>query len=88
MPKLKKTKGIKEDGTKILPSINVSETDLPSIKKRKIDDTFKLVLKVKVTELRRNRWDDKKKLQASLDILAISLPKQNYEEEYTDHFSK
>ena len=90
MSKLKKTKGVKEEGfkTKILPSISVSETDLPSIKKKKVDDTFKLVLKVKITELRRDKWSDTKELKANLDILALSLAKQNYEEEYADNFSK
>ena len=88
--KLKKTTGVKEDfsETKILPSISVNAKDLPLLKKAKVDDTFNLVLKVKVTELRRDKWSKDKTLKASLDIIAMSPEKkQTYEQEYSEAMS-
>ena len=87
--KLKKTKGVKESmdasiPERTLPSLRISEIDLPSVKNRKVDETFNIVCKVKVTELSRERWTKEKKLNMSCDIIAISLEKQEYEDEYAD----
>ena len=87
--KLKKTTGIKDgfDNTVTLPSISVNAKDLPALKNKKIDDTFEIVMKVKVTELSKPRWSKDKTLRASLDIVAMSPKGQTYDDEYTEAMS-
>ena len=87
--KLKKSTGVKDDfdNTVMLPSISVNAKDLPMLKKAEVDDTFNLTMKVKVTELRRDKWSKDKVLKGSLDILAMSPEKQTYEDEYSEAMS-
>lgn len=52
------------------PSFYIREIDLPAIKDKKIDDEFKVILKVKLKAIRKMKADD---IEAEASILEIGL---------------
>ena len=68
-----------------LPSITLNENQLP-VKNKGVDDIFNLVIKVKVVGVNRETYIENGKKTVRLKIQKIK--KQNYEEEYANHFSK
>jgi uncharacterized beta-barrel protein YwiB (DUF1934 family) len=57
-------------GAPIYPNFYIKETDLPTIKDKKIDDEYKVVLKVKQKAIRKMRAGE---IEAEVEVVEIGL---------------
>ena len=82
-------KSIDGKNTRVYPSISIDERDFPDVKNWQLDKTVELTIKVKVTEVGRRSWDDKK-AYARVDITDIREAKneESYGQEYARKMSR
>jgi hypothetical protein len=78
-------KGIDGKKQRVYPSISIDERDFPNVKNWSLDKTVELTIKVKVTEVGRRSWDDKK-AYARVDI--VDMRKAEKEEKYEEEYAR